>query len=172
MERTIETTGLTFDVAALFAAKPIKRALDNIILHVPEGCSPRSLRDNAIGAELIWQDNTWYDKYEWAKTPIPSGTYHLRLPVPDSNRKTFQEQHALLRDGEEPAPLALVMLALLCCRLQGLPDPLNGDFVRCREVDADGDRVALRWNDGRLVVDGAWDVYRDVVVWLAAAGTS
>ena len=175
MDRTLATVGLAFDVAGVLgigapSPKPVKGTQGFITLRIPDGISPRSLRQSKVGKERIWED-TWYDIYDWADQSLPAGVYHLRLPIPDSNRKTFEEQKALLLKGEEIAPLALVELALLCCRKAGQPDPLSGDWVRCRET-ADGYRVGLDWDDARLCADGYCDDSSDGSVWLASARTS
>jgi hypothetical protein len=125
-----------------------------------------SLRQSDIGKQLIHQDVTWYDEYPWANEAIAPGVYHLRLPVPDSNGKTFKEQKALLLDGEEVAPLVLLELAFLCLSKAGRPDPLQGGWVRCQEI-ADGYRVVLNWLDGRLCVS-PWDDHPHGDFWLAA----
>ena len=123
----------------------------------------RSMRPNLFHAQ------DWYDQYPWAAEKLPSGLYVLRLPIPDSNRKTYAEQQKLLLPGEEPAHVVLVATALLSLRLSAQPDPLQNGWTRCKEQTADGYRVTLRWNDGRLYVYSHWDVYRYDGVWLASA---
>jgi hypothetical protein len=167
---TVSTqSGFSFDAAELFQPFTIGSALPGeIVLRVPEGITPLSLRQSNIGKRLIWQDETWYDEYPWANEPIRSGVYHLRLPVPDSNRKTFGEQKALLLKGEEVAPLVLVELAMLCLKKARQPDPLNNGWVRCQETAADGYRVVLAWRGGWLGVYNYWDGYRGDGLWLAS----
>ena len=59
----------------------------------------------------------------------------------DTNNKSFNEQTALLLDGEEVAPIVLAAMAMLCHKKAGLPDPLQGDWVRCRESTNDADAI-------------------------------
>jgi hypothetical protein len=126
-----------------------------------------SLRSSHIGQLLIRQDRYRYHKYPWASEAILPGICRLRLPIPDSNRKIFAEQKALLLDGEDVAPLVLVELALLCLKKAGLPNPLQNGWVRCREV-AGGRRVGLHCADGRLYVSADWDDVSYGSVWLAS----
>jgi hypothetical protein len=171
MPEVATQSGFSFDASELFRPSSVASASPGeIVLRVPEGITPVSLRQSDIGKQLIHQDEDWYDKYRWANEPIAPGVYHLRLPIPDSNGKTFDEQNALLLDGEEVAPLVLVELALLCLKRAGLPDPLQNGLVRSPETAADGGRVGLDWGDGgRLSVNVYWDDRRYVGVWLASA---
>ena len=166
--------GLSFDVATVLAlgspsSEPLPEAAEGeIILRVPEGISPVSLRGSPIGRDLICQGNTWYDHYAWASTSRAVGVYHLRLPVPGSSYKTFDEQKALLFEGEATAPLVLVELALLCMRDAGHAALANGEFVRCDETGAAGNRAAVHWHGGRLLVSYLWDDVHADYVWLAS----
>lgn len=139
-----------------------------IVVRVHEDFSPVSLRNSDIGKQFISQGGTWYDPCRWANKKIPAAVYHLRLPVPGSNHKTFDEQQALLLDGEDVAPLVLVELAMLCLKKAGHPDPLQGGYVRCRETASAGFGVDLSWFDGRLGVRSSWGAYSDGKIWLAA----
>jgi len=157
--------GFSFDAGTLFGSPSAEllptASPGEIVINVPEGISPLSLRQSAVGKEYIRQDVTWYDTYPWANEAIPEGVYRLRLPVANSNGKTFEEQKAMFRDGEEAAPLVLVELALLCLKKAGQPDPLHGGCVRCREItdsslrvyvgdfDSDGFFVNRYWVDFR-----------------------
>src|SRR5436190_5228775 len=138
MERTLETIGLAFDVGTVLGIgnqnpNPIEGRPGFITLRTSEGISPVSLRGSTIGQQRIWQDVRWYDLHGWSGKFLLPGTYHLRLPVADSNRKSFDEQEALLSSSEEVAPLVLAELGLLCLHEAGYPDPLRGRWVRCAE---------------------------------------
>ncbi len=100
---------------------------------------------------------------------MTSGIYRLRLPVPNSNWKNFQEQRALLVDDEQPASVALLAATMLLHHQESQPDPLNDGWVRCKETAAGGSRVVLAWSGGRLSVNSPWDDGRYVFVWLASA---
>jgi hypothetical protein len=136
-----------------------------LAVRVPEGISPLSLRRSAVGQELIRQDVTWYDRSTWASEPLPPGMYDVRFLVPESSRRTFAEQMELLLPGEEPLPLVLAELTLLCCHARGLASPLRGGWVRCRERADGGCRVVLSWGDGRLRVGIDWDDLHDDSMW-------
>jgi hypothetical protein len=142
-----------------------------LTVYVPEGVSPLSLRVSPIGRQFVHRDVTWYDRFPWASEPLPAGIYDVRLPIANSNRKTFDEQKELLLPGEEPIPLVLAQLALLYCRSKGLPDPLQGGLVRCRETAPIGYCAELRWFDDRLYVDSTRDNHHGDDLWLGA-GTS
>jgi hypothetical protein len=113
----------------------------------------------------------WYDKLPWAKEAPPAGVYRLRLPVPGSERMTAGEQAALLPAGETLAPVALVVAALLCIRLQDGVDPLDGGWTRCAEQTA-GYHVDVAWIRDRLGVDSFRDDVRLSYLWVSSVRTS
>ena len=167
--------GLSFDVARLLRigtpdSTPITEAADGeILLRVSEGIHFIGLCDSAIGRELLHRQD-WCEKYEWCRQLLPSGLYRLRVPVPGSYNKTFNEQQLLLAKGEQVAPVTAVALALLCVQNAGHADPLNSDWVRCAETTTTG-RIGLYWLGGRLGVSSPRDGDRDYV-WLASVRTS
>jgi hypothetical protein len=162
-----------FDAALLLGLGPAydgpmpELASGEIAIRMPE-VSLRELRDNPVAQPLLWKQN-WYDKFPWSTEKLPCGIYVLRLPIPGSNRKTFNEQKQLLLPGEEPAPVVLAVTAMLSIRLSGGRDPLKNDWARCKEQSSDGNRVALNWNAGRLRVNDLWDDGRGDYVWVASA---
>ena len=166
--------GYAFDAAAILGiGTPYTEPLPApepgyTIIRIPEGLSLLALRESAIGKRMMWPWD-WYDKYQWSREALPAGTYRLRLPVPDSNRKTGGEQQAMLPPGEQLAPAALVLAALLCTHLQGGPDPLGDDWTRCAEQTASGYRVALTWRVGRVGVVNSRDGGRNGLVWAASS---
>ena len=157
--------GLSFDVRDLLSGSLPVFYPSTVAITVPEGLSPASLRDSPVGKELVHQQ-TWYDTYPWTTQPIAPGVYQLRLPIPDSNRKTFDERKKLLLPGEEAAPLVLVELAMLCLNKAGHTDPLKGGRVRCPESTGRY-RIGLSWYDGRLYIHDIWAGGRYGSVWLA-----
>jgi hypothetical protein len=124
-----------------------------------------------VGRELMHEQD-WYDRYPWSSEKLPPGTYRLRVPVPDSNRKTFAEQERLLPQGEQVAPVVLVATALLAHRLKADEDLLNTAWTRCKEQTADGYRVVLGWVEGRLYVYGNWGDLRHGDLWVSSLRTS
>ena len=135
------------------------------------GWSLRELCEGEVGTNLMHRQD-WYDRYEWSGRKLPAGIYRLRLPVPDSNHKTFAEQQTLLLPGEESAPVVIAATALLCHRLQAGEDLLRGDWARCKEQAGGGCRAELRWLDGRLGVGVSWGGNRLAFMWLASARAS
>ena len=137
------------------------------------GWSLQELRDCSGVRErkLMWEQD-WYHKYPWSNEKLPSGIYRLRIPVPNSNRRTFAEQQGSLPSGEEPAPVVLVATALLAHRLQTGEDLMKTDYTRCKEQTAGDSRVGLDWGGGRLYVDDRWDGARHDDVWLSSVRTS
>ena len=110
----------------------------------------------------------------------PAGYYHTRIPVPESNRLTWDEQA-----GDEKQSL----LARLYAAFQTLPTPvgatalaahlgvtgedlLKGDFCRCAEALPDGYRAVLVVREGRVYVRSFWDGDRRGRVFLGAARKS
>ena len=167
----------SFDAAALLnigtpSADPLPAPIaDEIVLHIPDGLTLQTLRDSPVGKKLMHPQD-WYDKYPWGQEALLVGTYRLRIPVPDSNRTTTNEQDAMLPAGETSAPVVLVVIALLCIALQGGPDPLQKGWTRCLERTRDDDRVALSWLDGSLCVCGDWFEERVGHLWASSVRTS
>jgi hypothetical protein len=162
-----------FDAVSLLGLGPAyggpmpKLAPGEISICMPD-VSLRELRDNPVAKTLLWNQD-WYYQYRWAVEKLPCGIYALRLPVPRSNNKTFDEQKTLLLPGEDVAPLVLAATAMLSIRLSGQPDPVKGDWARCKEQTLDRGRVALYWDDGRLNAHSAWGDNRGGYVWMASA---
>ena len=162
--------GLVYDAVSLLhfgepSANVLPAANPGEIVLRYGGWSLRELRDKC---ELMHRQD-WYDRYRWASENLPSGIYVLRLPIPDSNRKSFDRQKALLLPEEEPASVVLAASALLSVRLAGGQDPLRGDWTRCKEQADVGYRVGLDWYGGCLRVSDYWDGNRYDFLWLAAA---
>ena len=167
-------SGLSLDAPHLLGLgpasnEPLPTAEPGTIILRYCGWSLQQLRDKRI--DLMHRQN-WYNEYRWSVDVLPSGIYVLRLPVPKSNRKSFDEQKALLLPGEETASVVLAATALLAIRLSGEEEPLHRDWVRCNEQTASGRRVVLDWDVGRLDVSSHWSDRRFGYFWLAAARTS
>jgi hypothetical protein len=168
-------TGLVYDATALLgfgeaATEPLPEALPGEIVIRYGGWSLQELRDSAVGRKLL-PERSWYDEYPWAAEKLPPGTYRLHMPVPGSNDKTFAEQEPMLAEGESIAPAVLVASALLAHRLQIGQDLLNGDWTRCREQTAGGERVELGWTSGgRLCFCSLWGGSRCGDVWASSVG--
>jgi hypothetical protein len=169
-------TGFAYDAVALFGfgeltTEPLPQPSPGEIVIRYSGWSLQELRDSEIGRKFLHEQD-WYNKYPWSTEKLPSCIYRLRVPVRDSNNKTFGEQERLLPQGEQVAPVVLVASALLSHHLQTKEDLLKNDWTRCKEQDADGDRVGLGWRGGRLGVGNFWDGVRVDYVRLSSVRTS
>lgn len=167
------TNSLKFDAAATLgigtpSAAPIEGREGYITLRVPEGISLISLRDSDIGKKMLSRQDR-YDAQLCLKATVLAGTYHIRLPISDSNNGTFEKQDMLLADGEEPIPITLAALTLLCLKESGLSDPLHNGWVRCQEKLAEGYHFWLTWNCGRLNFNHDRDDLSYPDVWFASA---
>jgi hypothetical protein len=172
-----EISPLIYDAVSLLGFGPPSDVLlpeptsDDTFIHYG-GWSLQELRDSLIGQQLMLQED-WYNEYTWSNRQLASGIYRLRVPVPNSNRKSFVEQEQSLHAGEHAAPLVLVATALLAHRLQTKEDLLEEGWTRCKEQAAAGRRVVLYWDYGRLSIDyDGLDDRRFDNVWLSSVWTS
>ena len=170
MTQISTSPAFAFDALSLLgfgpvSADPLPAATPSTIVIRYGGWSLQELREKH---QNLFHNQDWYGKKLWNSEQFPSGIYVLRLPVPDSNRKTFDEQKALLLPGEESAPIVLAATALLAMKLSGAEDPLKDDWTRCKEQAYSAIYFALRWDDGRLGVS-VWNDNRFDHLWLAAA---
>ena len=167
------TTSDTNDIASFDAVtllgfaptQPMPKPEPGTILIRYGGWSLLDLREKQ---QCLFLTQDWYDQFRWASEKLPSGLYALRLPIPNSNRKTFDEQRSLLLPNEEPAHVVLAATALLSLCRFGLADPLQNVWIRTGQQAAGGRRVGMGWNDGHLIVND-WGDGRTDVFWLASA---
>jgi len=124
--------------------------------------------ETVVRGNLMW-DQGWYKEYPFSREKLTPGVYRVRLPIPDSNRKNYNEQRKLLLSGEEVTPVALATVALLCHLKQSGKDLLDNDWTRCAEALPDEDRVVLTVRRGRVRVDYYWGGGRDDDLWLSSA---
>ena len=178
---TAKKKGLVYDAPAVRRILGLPVSLGAELLSVPPaadgeivvyygGWDLPTLRKSAAGQKRMWQNQNWYDASGWKAVP---GYYRLRVPVPHSNGKTFEEQEQLLSSGEQSAPVVLVATAMLAHRLQTGESLLKNDFTRCKEQAAGGSRVELVWDGGRLSVDDdLWGDDPGGGVWSSSVRTS
>jgi hypothetical protein len=168
--------GLAYDATSILgfgsaSDEPLPEpAPGEVVIHYG-GWSLQELRNSDVGKKLMHEQD-WYNKYAWSTEKLPPGLYRLRVPVPDSNPKTFAEQQAMLSPGEQVAPVVLVATALLVHYAKTGEDLLKSDWTRCKEQAADGNRVALYWDEGRLGVSRSWGDGCYDYVWLSSVRTS
>lgn len=119
----------------------------------------------------LFCDQNWYDKYDFADSKAEQGMYTVRLKVPESNRKTFKEQKALLSGSEIVCPVAVAATALVLSLADSGSDPLEGCWTRCAEALPIGDHAELYVSGGRVDVNDYWDDGPDGNVWLSTCKT-
>jgi hypothetical protein len=148
--------GISHDAVALLGfgpadETPLPEAAPGEVVIRYGGWSLRQLCDSDVvqARQLIW-DQDWYNKHSWSREGMAAGIYRLRIPLPNSRKKTFNEQIGLLCAGEEAAPVCLVVTALLAHVVETGEDLLASDWTRCREQGSFGNRVSVRIGGGRL----------------------
>lgn len=112
------------------------------------------------------------EREEWK---APAGYYHVRIPVPDSNRMTHDERIAHLARlyaafNELPTPVGATALAAHL-GVTG-EDLLKGNFCVCAEALPSGYHAVLSVFEGRVSVYSYWDDNRYGFVFLGAARKS
>ena len=155
------TSCLSFDVATTLGLSsqycdPPERRKEHIVLRVPAGVTVHKLRDCEAGFSFVHRQE-WYESYEWAHAELPAGIYHVRCPVPDSERSSFSQQLTMLRLTEKPIVPALALATLLCIAVDGASDPLNGGWLRCDGLTGVGRNIGLDWNNGRILMRSLMD---------------
>jgi len=128
------------------------------------------VRQRLIGDE-DWEEDL-PKLFPWFSAKLTPGVYRLRVPVPDSNRKTFSEQCQLLLPGEEVAPTTIVATTLIVHLMvagQSLPNLPCGDVCRCAEPFKHDSRVGLYVTKNDVDIHHWWDDDRCDDIWLAAS---
>lgn len=153
------------------------------ILGLPSNCNEEAPKASK-GEGVVWYGG-WtlgelvatgkvvnYFSKEWEAWRAPPGYYHTRIPVPESNRMTWDKQIDLLSRlyaafKELPTPVGATALAAhLGVTGENL---LRGDLCRCAEALPHGDHAALFVYEGRVCVYGSWGGGRRGDVFLGAA---
>ena len=106
----------------------------------------------------------WYsaEKHVFSRVPVPLQWHLLRTtPVPDSFRKTWDEQQALLLPDEEMPSAATVVFATMLHFMARRVRLFRSCCVRTSDVDFYGVRVNVGLFDaGGFVVSSDWDAGR------------
>lgn len=133
------------------------------------GWSFEELWCNTVVVEknLVWPQD-WSKKYGWSTEKLPSGIYRVRLPIPDSNRKTATQQDGLLLPGET-GHIVLQATALLAHRLKTGEDLLKGGWLRLPHQTAGDSRAGLLVYGGRLNLCGGFGDIAGGNVWSGGA---
>jgi hypothetical protein len=164
------------EFAALAAEVPFSDEVlrDSAGTHMLFPSAPMSLLDVRAKHKTDFYSETsgWYaeDRHSFSRNAMPVRWNLLRLrPVPGSNRKTWQEQLALLDDTEEVPSLALLAFAAVLHYRKSGQRLYEGCHLRTSDVTADGSRVGLLWLFGRLIVGSYWGGHRLESLCAAAA---
>jgi hypothetical protein len=149
---------------------PVPRAAAHEIVIWYGGWDLQTLRDCAGGKKWMAQDQDWRDATGWTAEP---GYYRLRLLFPNSSRKTWGDQLALLRTGDEvwhAAHILVATTALLVHLAATGNDLLQNDWCGCANPFQRGLRAVLTIDGGRVNVRiGHWDYVCHSHLWVAAA---
>jgi len=127
------------------------------------------------GQPRFHSDNPWYCNEQFATDATCEFKWYL-MPlniVPSSERKTYQEQLALLpEDYEVPTTIVEVAKCILVFRKTSTYANPNW-YGRCIDISSSGHRVGVGFFvRNALYVDRYWDYVRDDIIGLAAARKS
>lgn len=101
---------------------------------------------------LIKRDCRWFWTSEpFAQKKLDAGNCIVRLPIPGSRKKT-RNLDRFLAHREKPGTFTLAAIYLLCCQIEGLPDPLDGGWLEVLETNEEGDGLGFRWENGKLSI--------------------
>ncbi len=136
--------------------------------------APMSLLDvRAKGRAAFYSETVaWYaEKHQaFSRSAMPVRWNLLRLkPVPGSDRKTRQEQLALLDNTEEMASAALIAFAAVLHYRKSGQRLYEGCIIRTSDLTVRGYNVALYWDAGLLHVINYWDATCSAYLCAAAA---
>jgi hypothetical protein len=116
-------------------------------------------------------DDAWYNKQAFAKDKGEVGWQLVhKVPVADSTNKTWNEQQALLSKDEE-TPKAQVMVYTIVGHFLATDERLfENIYVRCSDLDSDGDRVYVGSFAAKGLNVDSWDGdYRNCYIGRSAA---
>lgn len=118
----------------------------------------------------LFYDQSWYDGQAFAQEKI-TGTWDVDLePVKDSTNKSWSEQQALLKEGDEVPPAAVLAYAILTHFKKTGNRAFEHTYARTSSVDSGGDRVGLGDVDAKgLRVSSYWDRGRSSNLGLSAS---
>lgn len=154
-------------VKKLLKTQPKKKA-ESTITFWYGGWSLRELK--AMRHDMFY-DQSWYNSHAFFDAKHPKGMYTVCLKVPDSNKKNYDEQVALVgKDGL--CPVAIAATAYLLTMIESGSDPLDGDWTRCSDGAVADFRATLHVSEGRVNVDNYWDDRRNGGLWASSVRTS
>ena len=119
-------------------------------------------------------EDAWYNKQAFAKEKGEIGWQLVRkTPVDNSTSKTWNDQQALLSKDDETPKAQVVVYTIIGHFLATGERLFENIYVRCSDLDSDGDRVYVGgFGAEGLGVSSDWGYYRDDGLWLASARKS
>ena len=151
--------GITYTANELAALGPPPEPLEGFVTFFDPGLSILRIRDAVKGKGRVFWAQDWYDRELFAAAvDIPRYRQVRAGPVPNSFRKTFDEQTALLPEGEEVPSARAVVTALVIHFLATGERLLPNVYVRSADQTARGDRVCVgSFDSDGLYVGVDWD---------------
>ncbi len=145
--------------------------------HVLVAVFPLSVLDVRGKAErklFYSHEDAWYNKQAFAKDRGETRWMLVRkTPVDNSMSKTWDEQQALLGKDNETPTVQVMVYTIIGHYLNTGERLFENVYVRCSDVDSDGDRVYVGTFDSNgLSVDNYWDDNRSSRIGLSSARKS
>lgn len=119
----------------------------------------------------LFYSQDWYDKQAFAKDKGEVGWRLVRKePIANSTSKTWNDQQALLPKDEETPTARIVVYATIGHFLATGECLFEKIYVRCVDLDSDGDRVYVGGFDAKGLNVSSWnDDYRHDSIGVSAA---
>lgn len=144
--------------------------------HILVAVFPLSLLDvrgiaRKVEDKTLFYSQDWYEKQTFAREKGKLGWHLLRKePVANSLSKNWEEQQALLSKEEEIPKARIVVYTMVGHFLESGERLFEKVYVRCSDLDSDGDRVRVGdFDSGGLYVGSRWDDRRSDRLGLAVA---
>lgn len=121
--------------------------------------------------QTLFYNQDWYDKEAFANDKGETGWQLIRKePIDNSTSKNWSEQQALLTNDEETPKAQVVVYTIIGIFLSTGERLFENVYVRCIDLDSDGDRVSVGgFDDGGLDVDDWDDSHRYSVIGVSSA---
>lgn len=177
----LKGTGIVYDATAIArilglpceCSEPVPQAADGEIVVYYGGWDFDTLNLSPGGMKRMWDDQDLDPEcQEWAAEP---GYYRLLLPVPNSNRKTWNDQISHLAGIDtawKPAPICVSNTALVAHLIETGNNLLRDDWCRCAEPLSGGRHAELAVSNGRVYAISCRDDQSHDRIWLSAARKS
>mgnify|MGYP001590428914 CR=1 FL=1 len=118
----------------------------------------------------LFYSQDWYDKQAFAKDKGEVGWQLVRKePIANSTSKTWSDQQALLSKDEETPTARIVVYTTVGHFLATGERLFEKIYVRCVDLDSDGDRVSVGFDAGGLDVNYWDDDNRNDIIGVSAA---